>query len=127
MDIEIKTARILRFGVVLCVAIMLVGVARIFIDSGGGGYSMEQISSVNSVVNSSNFSLSMIISGLFNLDGISFIFLGIMILIATPIARVILSIIAFASERNWLYTAITLIVFINLMAAIFVVPALIAH
>jgi uncharacterized membrane protein len=36
--------------------------------------------------------------------------LGLLILIATPVARVAFSVIAYVSERDWLYTAITLLV-----------------
>jgi uncharacterized membrane protein len=36
--------------------------------------------------------------------------LGLLILIATPIARVAFSVAAYLSERDWLYTAITLLV-----------------
>jgi uncharacterized membrane protein len=36
--------------------------------------------------------------------------LGLLILIATPVARVAISVIAYISERDWLYTAITLLV-----------------
>jgi len=36
--------------------------------------------------------------------------LGLLLLIATPIARVAFSVIAYISERDWLYTAITLLV-----------------
>jgi uncharacterized membrane protein len=36
--------------------------------------------------------------------------LGLLILIATPIARVAFSVIAYISDRDWLYTAVTLIV-----------------
>ncbi len=36
--------------------------------------------------------------------------LGLLILIATPVARVAFSVIAYISERDWLYTAITLLV-----------------
>jgi uncharacterized membrane protein len=35
---------------------------------------------------------------------------GLLILIATPVARVAFSVIAYTSERDWLYTVITLIV-----------------
>jgi uncharacterized membrane protein len=35
---------------------------------------------------------------------------GLLILIATPIARVGFSVIAYVAERDWLYTAITLMV-----------------
>jgi uncharacterized membrane protein len=47
-----------------------------------------------------------------------------MVLIATPVLRVALGIASFAMERDWLYVAITIVVFINLMLAIFVIPAL---
>ncbi len=127
MDMETRTALILRTGVALCILFVAVGVALIFMNSGGGGFSLVQIASSASTVNSSNIGIAQIVSGLFGLDGLSFIFVGIIILIATPIARVLFSIFAFSIERNWLYVVITLIVFINLMVAIFIVPMLIAH
>lgn len=37
--------------------------------------------------------------------------LGLLLLIATPIARVAFSVAGFASERDWLYVGITLVVF----------------
>ena len=36
--------------------------------------------------------------------------LGLLLLIATPVARVAFSVIAYISERDWLYAAITLLV-----------------
>lgn len=36
--------------------------------------------------------------------------LGLLILIATPVARVAFSVVAYLSERDWLYTAVTLLV-----------------
>ena len=36
--------------------------------------------------------------------------LGLLLLIATPIARVTVSVVAYLSEGDWLYTAITLLV-----------------
>jgi uncharacterized membrane protein len=41
--------------------------------------------------------------------------LGLLILVATPVARVVLAAIAFARERDWLYAAIALIVFAGLL------------
>lgn len=43
-------------------------------------------------------------------NGRGFIQLGILVLIATPIARVAFSIFAFLRERDWMYVTITLIV-----------------
>ncbi|MGH9746598.1 MAG: DUF1634 domain-containing protein [Candidatus Acidiferrales bacterium] len=44
------------------------------------------------------------------LDAAGIIQLGLLILIATPVARVAFSVFAFAEERDWFYVAITLIV-----------------
>ena len=38
-------------------------------------------------------------------------------LLATPVARVIVSIVQYASERDWMFTALTTIVLIELMAS----------
>ncbi|MDA8243889.1 MAG: DUF1634 domain-containing protein, partial [Elusimicrobia bacterium] len=36
--------------------------------------------------------------------------LGLLMLIATPIARVVFSVFGFLRERDWLYVAVTLVV-----------------
>src|ERR1700676_2182147 len=36
--------------------------------------------------------------------------LGVLVLIATPIARVVFSVIGFARERDWLYVGVTVVV-----------------
>lgn len=41
--------------------------------------------------------------------------LGLLILIATPVARVVLAAVAFARARDWLYTAVALVVFAALL------------
>lgn len=43
-------------------------------------------------------------------NGLAVIQFGILLLIATPVARVVFSVIAFALERDWLYVAISCIV-----------------
>ena len=45
--------------------------------------------------------------------------LGVLILIATPIARVLLSLVAFALQRDRTYIVVTLIVLVVLLAALF--------
>ena len=44
------------------------------------------------------------------LDGRGLIQCGLLLLIATPIARVVVSVIGFVKRRDWLYVAITLVV-----------------
>jgi uncharacterized membrane protein len=54
------------------------------------------------------------ISGIFHgalaFDGAGLIQLGLLVLIATPIARVIFSVFAFFNQRDWKYVVFTLIV-----------------
>jgi uncharacterized membrane protein len=44
------------------------------------------------------------------LSGRGLIQLGLLLLVATPIARVVFSVIGFARQRDWLYVAITIVV-----------------
>jgi uncharacterized membrane protein len=44
------------------------------------------------------------------LQGRAIIQLGLLILVATPIARVAFSVVAFAVQRDWLYVAVTIAV-----------------
>jgi uncharacterized membrane protein len=51
-----------------------------------------------------------VLGGIGSGEGQSLILLGIILLFATPIMRVIFSLIGFTLERDWLYVVITLIV-----------------
>ncbi len=55
-------------------------------------------------------SLSAVMAGLVALDPASVVMLGLATLIATPFARVAVSIVAFALERDWRYVIITALV-----------------
>ncbi len=55
-------------------------------------------------------SISGIVTSAFHLHSRGFIQLGIVILIATPIARVVFSAWAFAAQRDYTYVTVTLIV-----------------
>jgi uncharacterized membrane protein len=54
--------------------------------------------------------ISGIVKSSIALDPAAIIQLGILILIATPVARVAFSVFAFAEERDWMYVIVTLIV-----------------
>jgi len=42
--------------------------------------------------------------------------IGIVVLLATPVARVLVSIVEYAQQRDWTFTALTLIVLVELTA-----------
>jgi uncharacterized membrane protein len=54
--------------------------------------------------------LSGIVAYAFSMRGRGIIQLGLLFLIATPVARVAFSAVAFALERDWLYVAVTSLV-----------------
>ena len=54
--------------------------------------------------------LSGIMHGALSLDGRGLIQFGLLVLVATPIARVCFSILAFFYQRDWKYVAFTLVV-----------------
>jgi len=42
---------------------------------------------------------------------------GIVVLLATPVARVVVSIVEYAQQRDWKFTMLTLIVLVELLAS----------
>lgn len=123
-DMDYVIGLTLRIGVIVSIALVLIGVALLVVEGKGLGYSDYSIMSIRSNVNTTVIPPIMALRGLSQADGLSFIILGLMVLIATPVLRVALGIASFAMEKDWLYVAITIVVFINLMLAIFVIPAL---
>lgn len=115
----------LRAGVLLSITLIAIGVALIFVNGTSNGYALSEIAATNSTINSAGFGALSVIYSIGNFQGIDFIFLGLIVLLLTPIVRVVLSILFFMEEKNWLYVVITLIVLFNLLFAIFVVPSLV--
>jgi len=104
--IEVILGNLLRAGVILSAAIVLGG-ARIYLSRhghehadyrhfGGEPYEFRTIPGI--------------IQSVINGRGRGWIQLGLLFLIATPIARVAFSIVGFALERDRMYMAFTLIV-----------------
>jgi uncharacterized membrane protein len=44
---------------------------------------------------------------------------GIVVLLATPVARVVVSTVQYATARDWTFAALTVIVLVELMASVF--------
>ncbi|MEM3839134.1 MAG: DUF1634 domain-containing protein [Candidatus Micrarchaeaceae archaeon] len=121
-DINAIIAFGLRAGVFLSVLFILAGLVLISLNGGIGSSLLPSAISSKLAVTTYGFSTAQLISGLASFDGLSFVYMGIIILVATPVIRVILSVISFALERNPVYIAITIIVLTNLLISIFVVP-----
>ncbi len=63
--------------------------------------------------------VQLIVQDALNFRGRDVIQLGLLVLIATPVARVIFSLLGFLFEKDWIYVGITLLVLIILFVSLF--------
>ncbi len=112
--IENIIGNMLRAGVILAAAVVLAGgvlyVAKYGRQQPQYGAFHGEPSDLRSVSQITEQAISLHSRGLIQL--------GLLLLIATPVARVAFSVIAFAAERDWLYVVITLIVLAVLVYSI---------
>ncbi len=103
---ETLMGNLLRAGVTLAAAIVLLGGLLYLIEHGGEQPDYRVFNSQPANLRS----VTGILGEAFSLSGLGLIQLGLLALVATPVARVLFSIVAFARERDWTYVGITLIV-----------------
>jgi uncharacterized membrane protein len=114
---------VLRSGVVLSGVIIAIG-TTLFIAN----HSLDDTSSYlaynPSVIPHGNFpvSLASIASGFVSLDPFSIIAVGFLVLLATPVARVALSLVLFAAERDRKFVYLTAAVLAILLFSILITP-----
>jgi len=106
LEIEIIIGTLLRTGVILAAAVVLLGAVVYLAHHGLDAMDYSSFHGDPEFLRS----LTGIVRGAFHLSGRAVIQLGLVILIATPVARVAFSAVAFAIERDYLYVWITLFV-----------------
>jgi uncharacterized membrane protein len=100
--IEIIISFILRGGVLLSGGIILLGIILYFLHAAGV---MATPASLKAMV--FPHTPGDVFAGLAHGDPEAVIMLGLMVLIATPVSRIAISVVAFALEKDWRYVAIT--------------------
>jgi len=98
-DPELLISYALRLGVYTAALVIAIGMV-LTVATGSSGYP----------ANSFPTSLTEVFRGLQELRPAAVISLGLLLLIATPVIRVGLSVVLFIKEQDYLYTAITLLV-----------------
>lgn len=94
LKIERSIGYILRIGVIVSATIILIGMILLFFQPATDQVPMN--------------SLTLIMHELVQLNGEAFVMLGLFCLILTPVLRVVVSIFAFAKEKDYLYVFITI-------------------
>lgn len=115
LRIEIIIGTLLRTGVILAASVVMVGAAVYLAHHG------------HEVANYTVFhgepqalmGLGAILRGALHGSGQAIIQFGLLLLIATPVARVAFSAVAFALEHDYLYVVITLVVLAILLYSLF--------
>lgn len=113
--IEIIVGVLLRTGVILAAAVVLFGAVLYLVHH---GHEIPNYKAFHGEPESLKSPID-VLHGVTELSARAIIQLGLLLLIATPVARVLFSAIAFAIERDWMYVGITLVVFTVLMFSLF--------
>ena len=112
-DIQVIIGWILRGGV--AVSMILVFIGGVFFVY-RHGYSMPDYKTFKGIPFFVQ-NIGGILNGVIMLKGQAIIQLGIILLIATPVIRVAFSAVGFLMEKDYLYTVITLIVLLIILAS----------
>jgi uncharacterized membrane protein len=99
--------RLLQLGVLASSVVMLIGGGMYLVHSGnlhGGPYVFKE------GAGTAYTSIGGVINGVFKGDSGAIIQMGVLLLIATPVARIIFSLIGFLREKDRLYVFISLLV-----------------
>jgi uncharacterized membrane protein len=128
-DDTMVVSHFLRAGAILSLTFIAAGVILLFVRNGGDGYTLAQITNYSYSqlynIDSKNMPLSMILPGIFNLDGIYFIALGLWLLIFTSVSVVVVRLVWFSQQKDIKFVIMTLIVLFNLFFAMIVIPTII--
>jgi len=120
--VDVAIARLLRGGVLLSTFIVAAGVVLTFVHHPSYVRSAVALRQLTEPEQAFPHTVRGVVGDARHARGQALITLGLLLLIATPVARVALSIGIFAIERDRLYTAITILV-LTLLLLSFVVGA----
>ena len=117
-------ALILRAGVYISGTILVVGLVAFLIQSPDSHSSITEVMRGSKIKPDIPSTFAAVANGLRHGDALSIIQLGALVLLATPVVRVAVSIFLFLAEADWLYTILTAVVLALLLISIFLLGAL---
>ncbi|MGC5744098.1 DUF1634 domain-containing protein [Chryseobacterium sp. NFX27] len=106
VDLNRSVGNLLRLGVILSVATSLIGFIKLFME----GFKMPKKYTSLDMGSSSEKVWSMFWNSLCKGEGMAIIQLGILLLIFTPLVRIIFALIGYLKEKDYVYVVISSIV-----------------
>lgn len=105
--VELLISNLLRIGVISSLLVVVAGLVISFVHHPAYLHSQAEMRKVISTGHPSWHSLGELWTGLLALRGEAIIMAGLLLLIATPVMRVAVSIVAFIVERDMIFVVVT--------------------
>lgn len=119
-DMNVVISNLLKYGLIISTILIIGGVVLVFLQTPAAfPSSLQQVVSENYGKPALDFGV--LAKGLASANPGSVVELGLIILLATPVARVAASVVLFAAEKDRAYVAITLFVLIVLLVSTFLI------
>jgi len=124
-SMNVVIGKVLRYGVLLSGLIIILGTVGLAFANGSSDTSGLLTYNPGSIPHDSiDTSPSGLLHGIITFAPFSWIELGVLVLIATPVSRVVVSVFLFASEQDRLYVLITAVVLALLLFSMLVTPSI---
>lgn len=109
-QVEILISTLLRVGVIVSLAVVVCGTILSFTHHHDYAWSPDELTKLTRIGTSFPHDIQAIIRGTMELRGSAIVMVGLLLLIATPVARVAVSIFAFVYEGDRIFVLITSLV-----------------
>lgn len=125
-DFKSAIGLVLRYGVIASFIVVALGSALLFLEGQTGYYPMGSAEQLFDSQNRFLIGLGPLIQGVASARPYAVIDLGLVVLVATPVARVVISVFLFMEEKRYAFVAITATVLAILLLSMFVVAPLVS-
>jgi uncharacterized membrane protein len=105
--VELLISRLLRIGVVSSLSVVIFGTIVSFVHHPDYSSSAGELTRLTANGAAFPHSLAAIVDGVRHFSGQSIVLVGLLLLIATPVMRVAISILTFLYQSDWIFVAIT--------------------
>jgi uncharacterized membrane protein len=116
-EVEQRMGRVLQIGVTIAAVVVFAGGVLYLLHQGKTAPDYKNFHDVAPWLKSASGIVGAVGEG----RGRALIQLGILLMIATPVMRVLFAVFAFAREKDWLYTRVSCFVLALLVYALFLV------
>ena len=106
LDLNRSVGNLLRLGVILSVTTSIIGFIKLFTE----GFEMPKSYKLLNTATTSEKVWGQFWHSLLNLEGLAIIQLGILMLIFTPLMRIVFALIGYFKEKDYTYVIISFIV-----------------